>query len=315
MSEHLLRLGAAAVLVSALFMNPDSASAQSPREELMARLDSLEAEYDRQHAIVVRLDSVAAAAAGQIRTDTTVVGPFRIVDPDTVDVSGVAEAVRDAWSERAAHVGIAAERIDGAVVTLTLGEELLSSEAGSRVHPFEPFVTGEADFPRAAERLVANVLTGALPADVKEWLGGATLEPQRRRDWTYRELATTVSQAGRQCFRGDVRACRTAVGLGESITDDDALSRGVRGGVLAHALEVGGADSYARLFDDAADVATRIENAAGRPIEEVIAGWRAAVQDDRPDIHAGIARAGFWTVVWLAGLALLAMRSTRWRLG
>jgi hypothetical protein len=93
------------------------------------------------------------------------------------------------------------------------------------------------------------------------------------------------------------------------------LTGAVRGTLLAHALELGGAGSFARLLEDAASVGERLERAAGQPLPQIVSSWRARVQEGRPDMHAGVATAGAWTLAWLALLALLAMRSTRWRLG
>lgn len=303
------------VMATALLAAAAQVSAQSERAVLARRVDSLAVEYERQLAIVSRLDSIEASEAARISTDTVVVGPFRIVDRDTVDVTGVARALADAWRARTAMLGGAAARIGGVVVTVTLGAELLKSDAAARVYPFEPFVTGRADFPRAAERIVLAVLTAELPEDVGAWMRGASLQPTRSMEWTYRELATTTMAAGRRCFHSELDTCRAALGLADSAGGAGALSAGTRASLLAYALEVGGDGSYARLYDTAPDVAGRLVNAAGVPLDELVAGWRNAVQAARPDARAGMARTGFWTVVWLAGLALLAMRSTRWRIG
>jgi hypothetical protein len=93
------------------------------------------------------------------------------------------------------------------------------------------------------------------------------------------------------------------------------LSGTARATLLQHALSRGGADAWARLFDDAPDVRSRLEHAAGIPAAELLAGWRAEVERARPDARAGLVGAGFWTLAWLAALALLGARSTRWRLG
>lgn len=311
-----MRFVPTAVVAAALLACAAQVSAQSAREALAERVDSLAAEYVRQLSIVSRLDSIETADAAQIRADTVFVRPFLIVDRDTVDVTAVARALADAWQARTALLGVAAERIDDVVVTVTLEADLMKSEGAARVHVFEPFVTGSADFPRAAERIVSAVLTAALPDDIRDWLGGASLQPARGgMEWTYRELATTTEESARRCFHDEIDACRAALGLGIAGELDGTLSAGARATLLAHALEVGGDGSYAQLFAAAPDVIGSLANAAGVPPGELIEGWRDAVQASRPDVRAGLGQTGFWTFVWLTILALLAMRSTRWRLG
>jgi hypothetical protein len=309
------------VLVSLLgmtgTMNATTAAAQAPgmaqaaRAELGARIDSLVAVYEQHAKLVQRRDSLSAARVGVLRTDTVIVGPFLFVDR-TAPAPGAVAALEDAWQSYENRVGRAAARLTGIVITRSLSRTDLA-EAGSRqrVYRFEPTATGRLDHAGAAKRVIVAVLMDAMPVAVSEWLDGAGLMERAPLEWAYRDLATSSSRSARECFAMDVRACRTV------LTGDEAadLAPITRASLLQHVLAIGGTDSYARLLDDAPDVATRLAHAADRPIHEVMISWRSAVQDARPRVLAGIAQAGAWTVAWLIALSFFAMRSTRWRLG
>lgn len=309
------------VLVSLLGMtgtlNATSAWAQAPgtaqsaRAELGARIDSLVAVYEQHTKLVQLRDSLRAARAAVLRTDTVIVGPFLFIDR-TAPAPGVIAALDDAWQSYESSVGRAAERLAGTVITRSLARtELVEAGSRQRLYRFEPTATGRLDHADAAKRVIVAVLMDAMPVAVSEWLGGAGLMDPASLAWAYRDLATSSSRSARECLAMDMQACRTALTGGEAAD----LAAITRASLLQHVLVIGGTDSYARLLDDAPDVATRLAHAADRPIHDVMISWRSAVQDARPRVLAGIAQAGLWTVVWLIGLSFFAMRSTRWRLG
>ncbi|HEX6307678.1 MAG TPA: hypothetical protein VFZ69_05780 [Longimicrobiales bacterium] len=358
MSDRIARAGAAALVIAA---SATSALAQTPAAGPAAHIDSLTRVYEMQVERLRVLDSIRQARLREVRTDTVLAGPFLVIDRDTVDMDRAAAALRRAWAAQATVVGKASGRVEGAIVTMTLPPSFTYGRDGARQYRFEPFVWGSADFERAARRVVASVLTDALPADVRVWLDGGGVQPAAALEWSYRELVTAHSHAARGCFAGAVDACMTALGLSHPGADwsgwytpdelrvqvaqrgsesapatacvrrrDDAacfeesrLSGGAlpplrgasRTALLAHVLELGGAGAYARLFDDARDVSARLAHAADRPIEDVVAGWRSSIDRARPSIYAGVLRGGLWTLVCLAALAVLATRSTRWRIG
>jgi hypothetical protein len=289
---------------------------QAARAELGARIDSLVAVYEQHAKLLKRRDSLRAARAvvlrtDSLRTDTVTVGPFLFVDR-TVPAPGAIAALEDAWQSYENSVGRAAERLSGIVITRSLlRSDLVEAGSHQRVHRFEPMATGRLDHAAAAKRVIVSILMDAMPVAVSEWLDGAGLIEPSSLAWAYRDLATSGSRSARGCFARDVQACRTAL-TGDEAADLAAITRA---SLLQHVLAIGGTESYARLLDDAPDVATRLAHAADRPIDEVMISWRSAVQDARPRALAGIAQAGVWTVAWLIGFALFAMRSTRWRLG
>ena len=287
----------------------DTLEAHARRASLGARIDSLAAEHRRYLRLLHVRDSLAAARATELHTDTVLVGPFLFVNRTPPAASAVA-ALQTAWDAHAAMAGAAAGRLSGTVIS----QDLDGSELGNpqRVIRFAPRPgRSTPDHIAAAERAVVSALHAALPGDVLVWLGGGAFGHPDPLVWAYRDLATSGSRPARRCFGGEVDACMLAM------TGDSAgLMRPVtRVSLLQLALELGGDGSYSRLFDDSTDIATRLARASGRTTEELIVTWRHEVQDARPRVHAGVARAGMWTIVWLLGLATFATRSTRWRLG
>ena len=343
--------------VCALLCAAAPASGQA-RAELAARIDSLDRVALSQRARLAQLDSMAEARRRAIVMDTTRIGPFLLVDPDTADNARAAEAIAAVWSQYSAVAGEGAARIAGATVTSSPPQ---SFGTLAQAYSFNPGIWGGLDRERAAHVVVRSALTDALPSDVRDWLLGArvTLRPDNTQ--AYRELATAHSHSARACYDGDTAACIVTLGLVDPgadwerwYTPDELRAQvaqrvrpmdaayacandgdheaclqalralhgalppvggGARAGLLAHALGEGGPGSFERLFAPAPDVGSRIAHAAGTSLDVVIDGWRARLDEARPDMRAGVIDAGVWTVVWLAALALLATRSTRWRIG
>lgn len=289
----------------------DSISAAA-RAALDARIDSLAAEYRHYSRLVHVRDSVRAAGAKQLDADTVVIGPFLFVNREPPSSAAVA-ALRNAWAGQSATVGEAVTRLQGTIISRNLGpRELAAGDVLPVVHPYSVRDrAGAPDFAGGAGYAVGRAMAAAMPEDVRHWLGTESLYMEDAFVWAYRDLATSGSIAARRCFVRDIQACVLAL-TGDA---SPAMSSPTRLSLIQHALELGGDGSYARLIDGAPGVATALERAAKQSVESVVGSWRDAAEDARPRVHAGVARAGFWTVVWLLGLALFAMRSTRWRLG
>jgi hypothetical protein len=121
-----------------------------------------------------------------------------------------------------------------------------------------------------------------------------------------------------------VRACREEDDV--SACDQIIMDRGLLGGsytpsevnvhLLWHAVEVGGDDAWARAVERSdASLAEVLRYASGQDGEQLVAGWRAALENERPSAYAGMSGVAGATLFWVLILAALAMRSTRWRLG
>src|SRR5690606_22615431 len=136
---------------------------------------------------------------------------------DTADVEAMTAALRRTWAAYEPIAGRGSARIANTVVTRTL------PSIAERVHVIRLYRVGSAGPARAAERVVAEALTAALPADLRHWLDGGTVRPQATFESTYRELATSRSRDARNCRAGVTAACVGALGL----TDADPASREV----------------------------------------------------------------------------------------
>ena len=285
------------------------ASRVDARAALSARIDSLAAEHERYMRLLAERDSARATAA-PLRTDTIVIGPFLFVNRQPVPQAAI-NALHDAWRAYEPMVGTARTRLDGIVISSDVSaQDLAAGGSTPTVHRYHIRDSGR-DHEEEARRAVSAALVGVMPADMRDWLGVGTLYVDEAHVWAYRDLATSAAIPVRRCHAGDMGSCVLAL-TRDTVPLTNAASRI---SLLQHALEVGGSGSFARLVEGSPGAAGRLARAADRPIDEVMLGWRDRVQDARPQVNAGIARAGLWSMFWLLGFGLLAMRSTRWRLG
>lgn len=91
-----------------------------------------------------------------------------------------------------------------------------------------------------------------------------------------------------------------------------------RGSVVAFALRSGGPGALDRLRarPTGVTVAEQLEAVSGMPIDDLLAAWRGdAVNGSGMFENVGGHPPGPVSLLWAGGLALLALRSTRWRLG
>jgi hypothetical protein len=287
-----------------------SAPATAQRAALAARIDSLLAERDRYSRLLAERNRTRAAVAETLHPDTTVIGPFLFVNREAPPAASVA-ALRNVWEAHAATVGEAVTRLNGVVISMDLSAtDLAAGVSKPSVHHYRVRRRGApSEYDDAAAYVIAAALVSAMPQDLQDWIGGGSLHTPDAFVRAYRDLATSASVPARRCYARDVQACVV------SIAGDSAqlVSPATRISLLQHALEIGGRDAYARLISAAPTIAGQLTQAAEQPLPQLMTGWRDAVQEARPRVRAGVARAGMWTLLWLVGLALLSMRSTRWR--
>ena len=86
-----------------------------------------------------------------------------------------------------------------------------------------------------------------------------------------------------------------------------------RASLLAFAIEQGGTGSIARLAASHGDVGAAIASAANRPLDAVVADWRAEILSARPDTGAQAVKASFAGLIWISIASMFMMRSTRRR--
>ena len=92
--------------------------------------------------------------------------------------------------------------------------------------------------------------------------------------------------------------------------------------LLAHTLSLGGPEAYRLLATGNADAGAgpeaplkdRLVRASGVSADSLIASWRAATFEARPDVHDDTKKIRWSSLLWLVLLAGISTRSTRWRL-
>jgi hypothetical protein len=92
-------------------------------------------------------------------------------------------------------------------------------------------------------------------------------------------------------------------------------NRNARGALLWLALRAGGAGAWERLrADPGASPGDALRSASGLGTEELASRWRTWVLQGAPRTRAALDPHLLFSLMWIAALAALAMRSTRWRL-
>jgi hypothetical protein len=161
-----------------------------------------------------------------------------------------------------------------------------------------------------------------------EALGLKGREEAWRRWYTLEERALLLRRSGRP--RGDPREAALWDGCVESGLEEACgmllkdlpmetripLGQEARASFLEHVLRAGGGQTFQALRDaDSGPLLQRLERAAGVPADSLAATWRARALEARPSAWAGLVKSPLSGLVWVLALALLAGRSTRWRLG
>jgi len=116
------------------------------------------------------------------------------------------------------------------------------------------------------------------------------------------------------CRDGDLSACRAVLERYHAV----APGAGGRAHVhfLGYAMAAAEPGMFARLrHERTGTIGERIERAAGVPLTVLLEGWHAAALATPPDSDRHGGRTRFAAVLWVAILATLAGRSTRWRIG
>jgi hypothetical protein len=83
--------------------------------------------------------------------------------------------------------------------------------------------------------------------------------------------------------------------------------------LVRRAIDLGGRDAYSRLARGDGSIEERLASAAGIGADSLIAGWRRDIIAAPLKTVTFTAAAGWSAVGWVTLLALLGLRSTRWR--
>jgi hypothetical protein len=119
----------------------------------------------------------------------------------------------------------------------------------------------------------------------------------------------------RRCVEeNDARACGPILAELDWVTNPPVSDR-LRAHLLWYAGRVGGEGAWERAVEGAeVPVPEALARIADRPVERLVADWRADVVTMRPDVHAGLGARGTRVLLWSLIFAAFAMGSTRWRL-
>jgi len=86
--------------------------------------------------------------------------------------------------------------------------------------------------------------------------------------------------------------------------------------MLSVALQAGGVGAWARLLEaEPMPPGDALRHISGLSADELAGQWRDVILAARPNVHAGFGLTQLATALWVLLLVVLAMRSTRWRLG
>lgn len=139
-----------------------------------------------------------------------------------------------------------------------------------------------------------------------------------RREMVERAAPGRVDQDGalyRRCVEeDDARACDPLLSELDWVTWTPASDR-LRAHVLWYAARVGSEPAWQNaLSSREAPMHEALASISGRPIEQLVADWRAYVVAQRPDVHADLGGRSTRVLLWSLIFAALAMRSSRWRM-
>lgn len=148
---------------------------------------------------------------------------------------------------------------------------------------------------------------------IAEWYA-----PEERRaliESRVRIHARAPAEARDDCvLEGHIEACDEL--LAQVGRDWTPFGPETRTSLVAFALRVGGDGAWSRLMQDPEMTPVEaMEHASGAGIDELLAGWHAALLAARPDAFEDLAPRSGLTLLWTLFFAALALRSTRWRLG
>jgi hypothetical protein len=244
---------------------------------------------------------------------------------------GEAAAVAEsAWAVIAPTYGRSADALAGQIFVLSFPGQNHSTPVG----PGEIAVGAAETNPWSLVNAAAAFMTTMADSALETWEGGTFVPTplnQVRWDFLYIELVTSPWHRVQECYRDRLPSCRLALGLDGR---DSAAARwydaedlrpsagpvptpfsdGARMSLLAFAIDRGGRGAYDRLIAGRGNpMAVRLAAAARLSPDSLITAWREQVLSARPRTVALTTRSAWTAVCWCFLLAVLALRSSRWR--
>ncbi|MBI4499760.1 MAG: hypothetical protein HY700_01240 [Gemmatimonadetes bacterium] len=114
------------------------------------------------------------------------------------------------------------------------------------------------------------------------------------------------------CLNAD-QDCATLLGSIAPEWLPELVTQQTRNTLIRHAVRLGGRRGYQRLLQSAdLPLGVAVADAAGLPVDSVVASWRRAVLAARPDVVTTSRFEGWLAVLWGVVFTTFALASTRW---
>jgi hypothetical protein len=329
----------------------DDAHAQELRvlgskiDSLMLRILASNSADSALRDSVARQHSMSTASAWH----TSQVGPFGIIARQE-DMHIAERAVHRGWRIMQPLFNAVGADVEGVVFVVnpprsgsTSGHAAAAALRKPRHYAMVLPRINAADEARWAAYAINALLHESLPRSIDKWLAGAPigagfggaaeysagssateiggaedLQAVQRALAVARQAPmtpddTTLTPPSR-CSERVLADCRNLLALGGR-TNPSAVPI-LRSSFLAHVLLHGDASARRTASDDdTADVVVALERLGGAPLDTLITQWLQYVNAKRAHGFADPVRTSLATLFWVAVLAALSMRSTRWRLG
>jgi hypothetical protein len=167
---------------------------------------------------------------------------------------------------------------------------------------------------RAIEERLIGLLVGHAPLGFRKWGGaGIPIDPATDAEWRSArlELAASTEPTAHRCYAGDIGACKTILSVSPSATVGGYPR--ARGTLMQEAMALGGAGSVGRVVSTQSSVSDMIAAGAKAPIDTVVSRWLRDVRERGIESDAFNPVIGLVAIGWVIVMALLALRSSRWR--
>ena len=330
---------ALAALVCLATTAATAAGAQDIRE-LTRRVDA--AVLLRNKAALELVAYRKEISSRHLYTDTVAIAGGAVLIVTTRELSpDVRLAAMDADSVHRKHLGLAAARARGLVLSVRPDSANGSTYKKSRLATVARKTdageilngTTKVNLGSIARLLAAQVPMRLLeqePRSLSFWLGSLPVDTTTDEGWsTIRlELVTSPLAEPQHCYAGDLAACKSALGLTESVDPlgrwyesagarqpgaPEPVSGTARVTLLAQAIAMGGPNAMVRLLDSKGSVSDVLSATANAPVDSIVAVWRRQVHD-RGFVSASFSpMIGAITLGWILLLGCLSLRSSRWR--
>jgi len=164
---------------------------------------------------------------------------------------------------------------------------------------------GPGDVAISLRQVLATQIQQGMDSGLARWVGGVLLPML---------IDSEMNGITDLCLQGQDAACRQALRHLEPALVSTPLGASARLALLDVVVRQGGTGAYDRLLATRGQpIDARLAAAAGMPADSVFAAWRHRVLSAQP-LPVAVSPGSAWVAVgWCLLLAVLALRSSRWR--